>query len=187
MSTRKPTTANRPQRKFRRRMLVYPSFQLGMVALNTAVLLAAFTAVGIQAARSFGELQTQGLAADLPPDHSYFSFLQYQESHLTTYLLLGAMAGWLLSLVLTLAYSHRLAGPIVRLRNYLTHVAETGQRPPLEFREDDFFQDLPFLVNEAFDRVERDKAPQNGMAPRPKLVSLPPGSSSDGDPGKKSA
>ncbi|MCC7442984.1 MAG: hypothetical protein IT285_15230 [Bdellovibrionales bacterium] len=164
MSTRPPDSApeTRARKRWRRSFLVYPGFQLGMVALNTGVLLAAFSAVGAQAFRAFGELRREGLRAELSADHSYFHFLQFQENHLTSYLLIGAMVGWALSLAVTLVYSHRLAGPIVRLRSYLRHVAETGQRPPLEFREDDFFQDVPFLVNEAFDRVESDASRKPG-------------------------
>lgn len=159
--TRKIAPQGKVFRQFRRKLLVYPSFQLGMVAINSGILLAAFFGVGVQASRSFSALRREGIEANLPLDHSYFHFIQYQESHLYTYLLLGVLLGFAVSLMVTLAYSQRLAGPIVRLKAYLGQVAETGRRLPLEFREEDFFQDLPYLVNEAFDRMEGNRGGQD--------------------------
>ena len=156
MSEQKPQTHRKS--KFRRKLMVYPAFQLGLVAINMLVLIGSFLLVGVQAARSFSDLRFEGARADLPQDHAYFHFIQYQENHLYGYMIWGVLIAIGVSLLVTMLYSHRLAGPILRLKSYLTQVAESGRRVPLEFREDDFFQELPYLVNEAFERVERESA-----------------------------
>ena len=54
----------------------------------------------------------------------------------------------------TVALTHRMAGPIVRLRSHIRSIAEGEEVAPLKFRDGDFFRDLPPLFNEMIERVK---------------------------------
>ena len=55
----------------------------------------------------------------------------------------------------TVALTHRMAGPIVRLRGHIRSVAEGEEVGPLKFRDGDFFDDVPALFNEMVAALKR--------------------------------
>lgn len=58
-------------------------------------------------------------------------------------------------------FSNRFVGPVYRLRNGLQTLADGGRPAPITLRDDDFWQDLPVVFNQALDRLpkERNVAP----------------------------
>jgi len=64
--------------------------------------------------------------------------------------------------------SHRFVGPIYRLRNHLKLVADNPKCHPLNFRDDDYWQQLADPINELQNRIAKleDKlAPKKTTAP----------------------
>lgn len=53
----------------------------------------------------------------------------------------------------TVALTHRMAGPIVRLRSHIRAIAEGEDVDPLKFRDGDFFRDLPPLFNQMIEKL----------------------------------
>lgn len=148
-----------PERKFKRRFhfLIYPRFQLGLIAVNLVLMGSAFGFVVFQIGRVMGRLKAQGEAANLAADHVYFRFLEMQVDALYSYVLVAFVAGAVLTSLATLLLSQRLAGPIVRLRGYFREILQSGQPPNYEirFRSGDFFSDLPGVINGAFQAMKR--------------------------------
>jgi hypothetical protein len=62
--------------------------------------------------------------------------------------------GWAVSFVTTLILSHKLAGPIVRLKWYFQQIAKTGHAKPVHFKKSNFMQDLPPIINQALQKLE---------------------------------
>ena len=149
---------NIPNRKFKRRfnLLIYPKFQLGLVAVNLALMGAAFGFVILMVGRVMGNLRARGEAAKLAADHVYFRFLDMQVDALYSYILVAFAVGGVLSTVATLLLSQRLAGPIVRLRGYFREILQSGKAPQydIKFRRGDFFSDLPAVINGAFEALK---------------------------------
>jgi len=56
-------------------------------------------------------------------------------------------------------FSHRFAGPIVRLRGALRRIAQTGECDQIHFREGDFWHDLADVFNRAQNRLMSDLTP----------------------------
>ena len=56
----------------------------------------------------------------------------------------------------TVALTHRMAGPIVRLRGHIKSISEGAEVGPLKFRDGDFFTDVPDMFNQMMDVVTRD-------------------------------
>ena len=70
------------------------------------------------------------------------------------HLLLSALATMLLSGCFTLYLSHKIAGPMVTLRNFFTDIVR-GKKPigKMHFRDRDFLMDIPPLVNDAIAKL----------------------------------
>jgi hypothetical protein len=136
--------------KFRKRLLVYPQFQLILISVNSILILGSFGLTLWEASRTFKEFQQIGQTIRLPENHAYFKLIDFQASSLYSNMILAFFAAIALSAVVTLVLSHRLAGPIVRLRSYFLDIAKTGKvRGALNFRHGDYFGDLPTAVNGA--------------------------------------
>jgi hypothetical protein len=140
----------------RRKLLVYPSFQLALFFVNTVIMTCAFTGVGLLTAFSFSRMRAHGGSDGASTAQEFLRFLEFQER--LVYLHLGVALGlaFLFSWVVTLMVSHKMAGPLVRLRRHFEQLAETGEAPHLDFREDDYFTEFPALVNAAVERLKSD-------------------------------
>ncbi|MBI2522656.1 MAG: hypothetical protein HYV97_19705 [Bdellovibrio sp.] len=139
----------------RKHFLIYPRFQLTLIIVNIVIMAGAFGVVALQTARMFGQLRQMGQDASLGKDHVYYQFLEMQSGVFQSHLFIALAVALVVSLSLTLLLSHRLAGPIVRLRSYFDDIALKG-RPsgPLQFRSRDYFSDLPPVINQAINRLE---------------------------------
>lgn len=148
----------KPYRRKFRNFLIYPKFQVGLLAIQAAVLVLAFGLVQAANHVVFARLARKGMDAGLSPNHPYFQFIKEQSGQFTSYALLAFLGALLISSCVTLYLSFRLAGPIYRLRNYLSAIATEGGKSvePLRFRDGDFYSDLPDVVNQAVDRMKRD-------------------------------
>jgi hypothetical protein len=69
---------------------------------------------------------------------------------------IALVVGVLATGITTLLLSHKMAGPMIRLRNYFGQISKDGDFPEtLNFRNGDFFQDLPPMINQAFAALKR--------------------------------
>lgn len=114
-----------------------------------------FVLIGLQTYRSFHKLSDMGKNVGLPENHAYFKFLGFQAENLYSYLGLAVAVSFVLSFGVTLFLSHKLAGPLVRMKNHFRDMAESGTYRALSFRKGDFFVDLPPVINDAIDKVSR--------------------------------
>lgn len=135
----------------RKKLFIYPGFQLKILIFNLFIMIAVASAIAFFIHRSFIDLRGQGVVAHLPPENPYFAFMGYQERLVMNYLAIGLVIASIFSSLGILILSHRLAGPIVRLRSYLILIESEPWRinQPLAFRKGDFFSDLPAKVNGA--------------------------------------
>ncbi|MFW5888028.1 MAG: hypothetical protein ACOCUH_04450 [Bacteriovoracia bacterium] len=141
----------------RKRVIVYPRFQLTLVILNLAVLVMSFLFVGIQLKRSFLHLEKLGQKADLEAEHIYYKFLSLQENTMLEYMLWAVLGSLILGTVITLILSHRLAGPMIRIRSYFSNMLEAGKAHPFKFRKRDYFAELPDIIWTALKAIKNDQ------------------------------
>jgi signal transduction histidine kinase len=141
----------------RTRLLIFPQFQLKLLAANLAVILAITGLIWFQLSRSFTDLsQAAGLSG--AEAEFYRNYLEFHSQQLRMHLLLALATAAVASTVLTLMLSHRFSGPLVRLRGYFRALTEQPRNHPiprLSFRRDDFLGDLPPLVNQALERIQQ--------------------------------
>ncbi len=142
--------------------LVYPQFQLAIVGVNLSVLAAGVLGMLFMGTRTYRQLREMGSAAGLPDSHVYFEFVTLQQQLLNKNLMVGGGILLVVSTAFLLLVTHRIAGPIVRLRGFLIDYVENGRSAVtrLSFRKGDFLSDLPPQVNRALglDEKKRRKA-----------------------------
>ncbi len=143
----------RPLPLHKRKLLVYPGFQLRFIAYSLMLAIAT-NAVYFAAAQAFfnkslGEAGRFGL----PPNSSTVQFIQEQKY---MFLLLSVAVCGTTTLILVLGgliMSNRVAGPLVRFREHLDALSTaSGARPSAEretihFRKNDYFQELADAFN----------------------------------------
>ncbi len=141
-----------------RSLIIYPKFQLLVVLTQFAFILFAFCSVVFQSYRSYNEFQRFGVELKLQPDHPFFRLITLQLNQLYLNIFIAFLVTVVFSSLITLAVSHRLAGPIVRTRGYFRNIIEKGKREnKLTFRDGDFFSDLPPLINDAISVIEKNR------------------------------
>ncbi len=58
----------------------------------------------------------------------------------------------------TISLTHRMAGPIVRLRGHVRALTRGDDVAPLKFRDGDFFDDLPAMFNQMVEKLQTGDA-----------------------------
>ena len=139
-------------------LLINPKFQWTLIGY--AAVLAALILIAVYGLFSFGfhEFAQIGQQAGLPPEHIYFQFIAMQES--TFLRVIGAIAAvvGLILIVGGLIISHKIAGPIYRMKNEFNRMSDqpTVELEPIQFRKGDFFPELAQSFNQL---VEKRKNP----------------------------
>ena len=80
--------------------------------------------------------------------------MRNQEHAIQEKLIWAAIVSYIFSFVLTIVISHRLSGPIYRLKKYFSDISNEGYKEPLSFREGDYYSDLPDVVNKGIDKIK---------------------------------
>ena len=146
-------------KKSRLQKLVNPKFQLGF-AFNCLVPMITMTIVFWLTLETFIRKMTSvGQSQGLPATHEYFKLIQVQRSELLTLLVFFSLVLTVLFFVWGLLYSHRIAGPIFKLTNWLddTKSMEDAMRNPVQFRKNDLFQEIPESLNKFLKKDEAQK------------------------------
>lgn len=151
-------------------ILIYPKFQLMLVAAQTGVLATGFALIALEARKSYSILRATGADVNLPAGHPYFDFVEMQASTVYSHLAWAFVVVFALSTIATLFLSHRLAGPIVRLTRYFEQIRDERAVPEyaLKFRDGDFFEELPAVVNEAMAELK----PESKAKAKPAVAKL---------------
>lgn len=135
--------------------VIYPKFQMSLIFFSTLILVGTFAFIAFQVDSSFNHMMKLGADLNLESNHPYFEFLNMQKNHLIKKLMYAGIASLILSMILTIYISHRASGPIVRLKSYFTEMRVSKKIYPLKFRQGDFFDDLPKVVNEALEEIKQ--------------------------------
>jgi nitrogen fixation/metabolism regulation signal transduction histidine kinase len=128
--------------------LVNPRFQLGVLG---ATILIVFGVIGVFYATNayvFWKMAQIGKGIGLQEGHVYYVMLS--EQRLATDIVFAFLA--VLSVVLVITFgielSHRVAGPIHRLRNEFAQLSQGKQLTEIKFRDKDFFPELADAFND---------------------------------------
>ena len=128
--------------------LINPQFQISVIKQMfalTCVVIGIFYAANFY---HFWTLEQQGLALDLPATHVFFRFIAEQRQTMNIIFLVTALVTLLAIVGFGLMLSHRVAGPLYRMKQYLLDPASnTPSAAPLKFRDNDHFPELAEALN----------------------------------------
>ncbi len=140
------------QVNLRRSFLINPKFQASFLMFMLAVALFELTAIYAANYYFFWKFQALGDSLHLASDNVFFQFLKQQKSAMN-WVFIGLSVVIFLSLIIFgLVFSHRIAGPLHRLKVHFEKNPikdqKKGSYQKVKFREGDFFRELADSYNQ---------------------------------------
>lgn len=133
--------------------LIEPEFQLKLISYFAGLF--AFTTLSLYSTVFifFWRLRQKALSVGIPEGHIFFQFIGNEKRDLD--LTFGILAGInLLVLVgVGVVVSHRIGGPLHKLKGYLSNVI-SSEGPDFKLRKNDFLRDLEPVVNRLKARIK---------------------------------
>ena len=137
--------------KNRKVVLINKEFQIRLVSYFLVLSLINTVVVFISMIYFFKKFKNQAIELGLAPDHTFFYFLDAQRDHMSMVYLISTIVMIIIMFVGGLYISHRIAGPIYRLKQHMKNLSETGlegeEKSKVKFREGDFLVDLQDSFN----------------------------------------
>ena len=136
--------------------LIYPQFQLSLLVVNIIILALVLLIIHFNVNEIFNQLNFLGEKNNFDKLHPYFEFVEKSRNLMNTRLNLAFGASVILTTFITIFISHKMVGPIYKLKKFLFSV-NNGEKPEkLKFRKGDFFNDLPELINQTLEKTRND-------------------------------
>lgn len=140
----------------RRAFLINPSFQLRIIGWMIGMSLAPICAFFAAHHYFFWKLKSLGEEIQLDEGHIYFRFLEAQSNQMFWIFLICSLLAVVTVAFLGLILSHRIAGPIHRLKTHMIQLTEGKALARLSFRKDDYFVELPNIINDYIESREKN-------------------------------
>lgn len=125
-------------------ILINPRFQLKLLSYFVGLFFLTTVTLYSTTYLFFWNMKEKGLKVGIPKGHVYYDFLLNQKHDLDMMFIGLAAVNFVLLISVGFLVSHRIAGPIHKLKKYL----ENPQDESIRMRENDFFQELGPLVSE---------------------------------------
>ena len=141
---------------YKRKYLVYPKFQMTLILLNSTVTIILFTMTALLIVKSHLYLETVVKQTRLPAQNLFIQMLDQQLRSLLIYMGGATFIAVFITGISALLLSHKLAGPMIKLRRYFGEIEKNGNfSEDLNFRKSDFFLDLPPTINRALHALKK--------------------------------
>jgi len=105
----------------------------------------------------FNRFVAEGVQLNLPKDHAFFVFIAEQRSTFEVFFFSSSIFCLALFVIGGLLISHKIAGPLYRLKKELTVMEQNKKAHHLNFRDNDFFQEIPEQFNKFIDSLDKPK------------------------------
>ena len=131
----------------RKVLLINPSFQFRFMAWMGGLAVAVIMVFHLSHLWFFYQLRDQAKLAGLPADHTLFQFISDRQSEMDSILFMTFAVVIVLVATIGLVLSHKIAGPMYRLRKHFEACARDGKIKEFNFRQGDYFQEVPEAYN----------------------------------------
>lgn len=138
--------------------LINPDFQWRFMGYVILTVVFSISIMFISNYLFFESFIAKGEALGLPENHAFFVLIKEQRETMTTiFLFVSVFISFVIGMW-GLFFSHRIAGPLYRLRRYFTDATETADSEqkldPIFFRQNDFFLEVPDSINEYLKKAD---------------------------------
>lgn len=136
-------------------LLIMPGFQLKLMAYFASFFLISTATLYSTIWLIFWKINQKALKVGIPDGHVFYRFMQDQKTELEM-LFIGVVVFFLLVLVTIVLYlSHRIAGPVYKLKNHLQSLPkEDAEAIDFQLRKKDFFKELVHIIKELESKVK---------------------------------
>lgn len=151
---------NQAKPTFKRKLrnyLIDPRYQLALLIGHLLILAAGFVVIYYQVQNSFYSIEQVAATKNIVTNPYYKQLVMMQENFILTTIYSTMIYCAVVAVVFTIVFSHKSAGAIYGLKKYFDDIVKDGWTRPLVFRKSDIHQELPVIVNEAIERIKRDK------------------------------
>lgn len=133
--------------------LIYPQFQWKLIFLFMGVSLVAPVLLLTFQLFLFHRQLNDAYVASLPDSHPYLVFLNlFQEQSILVFMIALSIS-FVISFVLGVLISHRVAGPLVKLKKHFENVGQDSLNDTtVQFRNNDFFKEVAAAYNLRFEK-----------------------------------
>lgn len=135
---------------------IYPKYQFALIFSNMLVGIVCMFLVHYNVVKIFEKLHQFGVDSHYGPTHPYFDSIVKLKISVMTNLNWILLLSVVLSTLMSVYYSHKVVGPLHRLKLFFTDVANGSDKHTVNFRKGDFFSDLPVCINKAIARVKTE-------------------------------
>ena len=125
-------------------LLIHKTFQLKVIGCLTALFLFSTLCFYSATYLFFWNMKSKGLKVGIPEGHLFYQFLLEEKHDIDIFFLSMAAFNFVLLLSVLVLITHRIAGPINKLKYFLQN---PNTQEDFHLRESDFFQELKPLVN----------------------------------------
>lgn len=133
-------------------LLINPAFQIKLLSYFVIMFLVTTISLYSTTFLFFWRLKQKALDVGIPDGHVFFQFLANQKSDLDGLFIGLAIFNLLILIGVGLFLSHRIAGPLHKLKNHLSKLP--GDPEDFKLRENDFFQEFGPLLKSLKERIK---------------------------------
>lgn len=129
-----------------RSIIVYPEFQLKLISLFIGLFFLSTISIFLATHLYFWNFKQKALKAGIDQSQALFSFLDTMKLELDLTFIVVAVINLIILFGCGILISHRIAGPILKIKNFLTN--KNFQQHDFALRKSDFFKELGPLINQ---------------------------------------
>ncbi|MEO7164434.1 MAG: hypothetical protein ABI041_16050 [Bdellovibrionia bacterium] len=142
---------------FRKKYLTNPSFQFKFVGIIVGFSAANLLIVYAAQRYFFLHYVHSAKKTGLPINHIFFQLLKNQQHFMDRVFLATSICVLVFGFLFGLLYSHRITGPLSRLKNFLDNNSmgngsDLNSTQEFEFRKSDYFKEIALSLNEFINR-----------------------------------
>ena len=143
-------------KKFRKKKLINPEFQLSFMRYFVSIAIVTLAVFYGAKVFFFHEVRAYLSTLGFQPDHALFDFLSRQSHVMDGIFFAAAVIECAFLAWMGLKISHRVAGPLYRLKSEMLRAARGGgEVKPLKFRDGDYFAELADAYNEQMGEIRK--------------------------------
>ena len=143
--------------KFRTRFIILPKFQIPIILGGVVPLTLILLGLYLRLNSSFDRLDLHLKAVGLNKNPQILNAVQAQEILLQKYFISGAVVGLIVICAVSLYLSHKMAGPVYRLKKILREKREGNLSGPVKFRKGDYLVPIEDDLNFCLENNSRKK------------------------------
>lgn len=134
--------------KIRTQYLVAPKIQLTMIAIPIITHLICFIIALVFLSIYYQDILNVFKQVGINPEHPIYQYISLQKSKVVYIFALTLMVGFLINIIVLTWVTHKIVGPIYRLRKSMEGLLNNEEIRPVKLRKGDFFSEDAELLEQ---------------------------------------